>query len=94
MDPVKTQRQTHLVSTTVRQTIVIRESSAPDAASPEVADAGGGTVNLGPDDLVIQNHVLTPRNVDVERACLVPDLDWEVGRPRSRSTKAPAAPRS
>ena len=91
MDPIKTQKKTPLVSTIVQQTIVISESSAPDAASPEAADAGG-TVNLGPDDLLIQNHVQTPRNVDVERAALVPDHDWEVGRPRRRSTKA--APRS
>jgi hypothetical protein len=34
---------------------------------------------LGPDDAVVQNHPVMPRNIDVERAHLVPDNDWEVG---------------
>jgi hypothetical protein len=33
----------------------------------------------GPDDSVIQHHPRTPRNVDIERAHLVGDNDWEVG---------------
>ena len=37
------------------------------------------TANQGPDDVVVQKHVRTPRNVDVDHAHAVPDNDWEVG---------------
>ena len=33
----------------------------------------------GPDDTVVQKHVRTPRNIDVDHAQDVPDNDWEVG---------------
>jgi hypothetical protein len=33
----------------------------------------------GPDDAVFQQRSSTPRNVDVDRAFAVPDLNWEVG---------------
>jgi hypothetical protein len=33
----------------------------------------------GPDDIVVQKHERTPRNVDVDHAHAVPDNDWEVG---------------
>ena len=33
----------------------------------------------GPDDAVFQDRPRTPRNIDVERAHLVTDNDWEVG---------------
>ena len=33
----------------------------------------------GPDDAVIQHHPTSPRNIDVGRAHLVMDNDWEVG---------------
>jgi hypothetical protein len=34
---------------------------------------------LGPDDVLRQEHAVTPRNIDVERAHAVPDQDWELG---------------
>lgn len=40
--------------------------------------------HLGPDDSLLQNHPVTPRNVDVEHAHLVPDNDWEVGGEREQ----------
>jgi hypothetical protein len=40
--------------------------------------------HLGPDDSLVQNHPVTPRNVDVEHAHLVPDNDWEVGGERDQ----------
>lgn len=43
---------------------------------------------LGPDDALVQNHPVTPRNVDVERAHLVPDNDWEVGSRREQQEPA------
>jgi hypothetical protein len=36
-------------------------------------------VRQGPDDVVVQKRVRTPRNVDVDHAHEVPDNDWEVG---------------
>lgn len=36
-------------------------------------------VRQGPDDVVVQKHVRTPRNVDVDHAHAVPDNDWEIG---------------
>ena len=38
----------------------------------------------GPDDVVVQKHVRTPRNVDVDHAQEVPDNDWEVGTEREQ----------
>ena len=43
---------------------------------------------LGPDDSLVQNHPVTPRNVDVEHAHLVPDHDWEVGSQREQMEPA------
>lgn len=34
---------------------------------------------LGPNDALVQQHPVTPRNVDVDHAHRVPDNDWEVG---------------
>ena len=42
---------------------------------------------VGPDDLVLQKRVRTPRNVAVDLAHSVADNDWEVGRVGTRSAR-------
>jgi hypothetical protein len=50
-----------------------------EKAMKQTKPARSRIVHQGPDDVVVQKHVRTPRNVDVDHAQDVPDNDWEVG---------------
>jgi len=62
----------------VQRTVVRTVSLAPAEAHVD---------QVGPDDLLVQYRVRNPRNVDVDRAHVVADSDWELGRVGRRAAR-------
>lgn len=80
MDPTQEPREARAAGWTFQQRTVV----ATLALGPEEAQVE----RVGPDDLLVQYRVRNPRNVAIDRAYVVADDDWELGRvgqrPRAR----------
>ena len=71
MDPTQEPREARAAGWTFQRTVVATLSLGPAETRVE---------RVGPDDLVIQYRVRNPRNVAIDRAYVVADDDWELGR--------------